>query len=427
MMLVFIFLLLSILLVDLYGYYGLRTLLRAPRLQRFRRPLLRIYWAVDVLFLLLSIAWALIIRNSAWPDYVQYRNYFYITGAFMLIFLPKFTFLVFIILDDLRKLIVWALQRLSGKIRSFSGKAGRARSSLLLPKAGGILSVLMFFWVLYGVAYGRFNFRVDAVEIHFETLPDAFDGYRIAHFSDTHLGSFARTRPVIRGLEKISDLQADLVIFSGDMVNNEAAEAEPYIRHFSNIASRDGKFTVLGNHDMGDYRRWYTIEEKEANLQQLEAMKAAMDFTLLRNEHVFIVRGTDSLMLLGIDNWGLPPFAQYGDLQQALGPSHDFPFQMLISHDPSHWRAEVIPATNIQLMLAGHTHGMQMGIRTPWFSWSPSVYKYPEWNGTYREGQQVLYVNRGFGYLGFPGRMGMPPEITLITLRKGQGAESRGQ
>jgi uncharacterized protein len=289
----------------------------------------------------------------------------------------------------------------------------------LLPKAGGLLSVLMFFWVLYGVVYGRFNFQVEEVEIHFEALPEAFDGYRIAHFSDTHLGSFARTRPVIRGLKKISALQADMVVFSGDMVNNEAVEAAPYINHFRDIHSVDGKFTVLGNHDMGDYRRWYTIEERDANLQLLEELKADMDFELLRNEHVFITRGNDSIMLLGVDNWGLPPFAQYGDLQQALGRYHDFPFQVLISHDPSHWRAEVIPATRVDLMLAGHTHGMQMGIRTPWFAWSPSAIKYPEWNGTYREGQQVLYVNRGFGYLGFPGRIGMPPEITLITLRKG--------
>lgn len=214
----------------------------------------------------------------------------------------------------------------------------------------------------------------------------------------------------------ISDLNADAVIFSGDLVNNEAAEVEPYITYFRDIQAIDGKFTVLGNHDMGDYRRWYTIEEKETNLKLLEDMQEQMDFILLRNEHTFISNGTDSIMLIGVDNWGKPPFAQYGDLQQALVGNVNFPFQLLISHDPTHWHAEVIPETNIQLTLAGHTHAMQMGIRTPWFSWSPSPYD--QWNGIYREGNQALYVNRGFGFLGFPGRIGMPPEITLITLRR---------
>lgn len=417
-------LLFFILIIDLYGYYGLRKLTGTGAFRPYRRGVIKGYWMINILFVVFSVIWALAIRNSDWELHVQYRNYLYISGAFMLIFLPKLVFLVFVVLNDLKNIVAWIVKLFMPSRRGRGRKLAAFRRSLLLPAFGALFSVIMFIWVAHGIFYQRFNFQVERVEVFFDDLPQGFDGYRLVHFSDTHLGSFARTRPVARGLEKISGLQPNLVIFSGDMVNNEAAEILPFISYFRDIQAEDGKFTVLGNHDMGDYRRWHTIEEKDINQRQLEEYKDQMGFSLLRNEHVFISNGQDSIMLVGVDNWGLPPFAQYGDLQQAMGQNADFPFKILISHDPTHWRAEVLPYTNIRLMLAGHTHAMQMGIRTRWFSWSPSSWMYPEWNGKYRQDQQVLYVNRGFGFLGFPGRLGMPPEITLITLRRSPQPES---
>jgi uncharacterized protein len=395
----------------LYGYRGITKLTIFPALRSRKRFLHRGYLAVNLLFIVFTLIWIIIIRSSNWPDHVQYRNYFYISGTFVVIYGPLMVYLLFILPDDIRTGLVWMFQRTTSlRVNPVYG--------YILPAIGGFFAVMIFILVLHGIFVGRFNYKVEQVEIYFEDLPESFDGYRLVHFSDTHLGSYARQKPVIRGLEIISGLRPDVVIFSGDLINNQETELIPYTGYFQNIFSRDGKYGVLGNHDMGDYRRWYTIEEKEPDLRKLESIQQSSNFTLLRNEHIFIRRGNDSIMIAGVDNWGLPPFEQAGDLNAALGINREFPFKILISHDPSHWRAEIMPHTDIDLTLSGHTHGMQIGISTRWFSWSPSVFMYPEWGGKYRIEKQVLYVNRGFGFLGIPMRIGMPPEITEITLRK---------
>ena len=416
MLLSFGIIILILLAIDFYGFYGLRKLLKRGLFSRFRKPILRAYWIMDLGFILFAIVWTIIIRNSGWPDYVMYRNYFYITGAFILIFLPKIVFLVFNLLDDARLLLIWLVEKALQSLRKSPGL--RIRTFPLILNTGFILSLFMFVWVLYAVVYGRFHFVVEEVTVEVADLPESFEGLRIIHITDTHFGSFARKRPIERAIRIMKDLPHDLLVFTGDMVNNEAIEAERFVEGFAGLVPELGKFSILGNHDMGDYRRWYTIEEKAANLEQLKDIQDRMGFTLLRNEHVFIRRGGDSLMIAGVDNWGEPPFAQYGDLQKALGENADFPHIMLLSHDPSHWRAEVIPLTHIFLTFSGHTHAMQAGINTRWLRWSPVSVKYPEWSGLYREADQMLYVSRGLGYLGFPGRLGMRPEITLITLRR---------
>jgi len=403
-----------ILALDFYGFYGLKKLLSRKPFLTYRKRILRIYWFMDVAFIVFSVAWALIIRNSSWPDYVQYRNYFYITGAFVLIFLPKITFLIFTLFNDLYLLVTAGLRKLA-IIRVKTVSPAIAPPLLVV---GFVLSLLVFVWVFYGVVYGRFHFQVKEVEVELTGLPATFDGFRLIHISDTHLGSFARKRPVERGAKIIASIPHDVLVFTGDMVNNEAVEAERFVEPFRRIDSPLGKFSVLGNHDMGDYRRWYTIEEKKANLAQLEDLQERMGFTLLRNQHRFIKKGGDSIMVAGVDNWGVPPFAQYGDLDEALGENADFPNIIFLSHDPSHWREEVIPQTDIMLTLSGHTHGMQAGIQTAWFQWSPVSFKYDEWGGLFSHMGQHLYVNQGFGFIGFPGRLGMRPEITVITLRR---------
>lgn len=367
---------------------------------------------MDLGFIAFSLIWVVIIRHSSWPDYVQYRNYFYITGAFVLIFLPKIVFLVFNVVHDAVLFFRWLAIRLFQK-QIFEKKP--AFPPLLLI-AGFILSVFMFAWVLYGVAYGRFHFQVKEVKVEVPQLPEAFEGFRIVHISDTHFGSFVRKRPVARGVSKIMQNDYDMLVFTGDMINNEAVEAQKFVEIFQALDPPYGMFSVLGNHDMGDYRRWHTIQEKKANLQHLKDIQSEMGFTLLRNEHRFIHIDQDSIMIAGVDNWGLPPFSQYGDLEAALGANAHFPYVVLLSHDPSHWTEQVVPLTDVMLTLSGHTHGMQAGINLGSFQWSPVSAKYSRWGGLYQIADQFLYVNRGFGFIGFPGRIGMRPEITIIEL-----------
>ncbi|MBW6479459.1 MAG: metallophosphoesterase [Bacteroidales bacterium] len=416
MILAFSIVLLVILAADLYGWYGLRKLLHHGPFSRYRKKILRAYWIMDISFIVFAIIWTIIIRTSSWPDYVMYRNYFYITGAFILIFAPKIVFLVFNILDDLKLILLFVLRKILSGFNK--GREKMIRTYPLLLTIGFFLSLFMFGWVVYGITYGRFNFQVKEVTIEIDDLPESFDGFRFVHITDAHFGSFARTRPVERALRMIEELPMDAVMFTGDMVNNEAVEAERFIEAFQRLDPPYGMYSILGNHDMGDYRRWYTIEERDANLERLQEVQQEMGFTLLRNDHRFIYRGDDSLMIAGVDNWGLPPFAQLGDLQVAMGDYPWFRNTILLSHDPSHWREQVLPETNIMLTLSGHTHAMQAGIRLPFFKWSPVSAKYAEWYGLYRENGRFLYINRGFGFLGFPGRMGMRPEITLITLKR---------
>ena len=411
---------LFIILVDIYAYRGMRKLFSHGRLTPFRSFILKTYWLADIAYLLFAAGWILYIRNGQFEDYVQYRMFFLLAGGFALVFIPKSCFFVFTLLYDLKIMLLRISQRAFSSYPGIHAWITRWRRSLIVPALGFVFAALGFTLTVYGMGFGRYNFQVETQEIWFEDLPKAFDGYRIVQFSDTHLGSYSQTDAVETGLQLINMLEPDLIVFTGDMVNNEAAEAEKFLPYFSKLQSKDGLFSILGNHDMGDYRSWGTIAEKDSDVQKLVELQQEMGFRVLLNEHGFIRRGNDSIMLAGVKNWGLPPFGQYGDLEAALSENAGFPFKILLSHDPSHWRAQVIPLSDIQLTLSGHTHGMQFGLTTRFFSWSPVKLKYSEWSGLYTEGKQKIYVNRGFGYLSFPGRIGMPPEITLIVLRSGR-------
>jgi uncharacterized protein len=420
-----VFFLAILILIDFYAYRGMRALFSHRHLDFFRKFVLKTYWLVDIAFLVFAVVWAWYVRGNGLEDYVKYRQFYVIMGAFMLIFVPKASFFLFVILYDLKLLAIRFFRRVFTSYPGIKIPLGRLRYSLIVPLLGLIFAAYMFSATLYGLSFGRFNFEVEEVEVWYDELPDGFEGYRIVHISDAHLGSFSKEEAVASGLSLINSLQPDLVVFSGDMVNNEAKEAEKFVPVFQLLKARDGMFSVLGNHDMGDYRRWGTIKEKDSNIDRLVEVQTEMGFKMLLNAHEFVVRGNDSIMVAGVENWGLPPFEQYGDLEKALGENVAFPFKILISHDPSHWREQIIPDTDIQLTLSGHTHGMQFGISNRLLSWSPVQYKYTEWSGLYNEGNQKLYVNRGFGYLSFPGRVGMPPEITLIILRKSEDGSRR--
>ena len=427
MILRFILIALTLIFVDIYAYRGLRKLFSHRHLTPLRKLVLSSYWLLDLLLLAFAGFWIWFVQRSGSDDYVQYRRFFVLIGAFLLVVIPKASFFLFVFLDDFRRMGGHFFDKFLPSGAGFLHRLKDMRLGLLFPLMGMVFAIYMFSATLYGISFGKNNFQVVEAELYFEDLPESFNGYRLVQFSDTHLGSFSREELVDEGLEVITGLKPDLILFTGDLVNNGPQEALKFIPAFRKMYAPDGKFSVLGNHDIGDYRSWGTIEKKKPDIQGLIEVQELMGFDILLNEHVFIRRGNDSIMVAGVENWGVPPFGQHGDLTKTFGPHADFPFKILLSHDPSHWRQEIIPLTDAELTLSGHTHGMQFGISNQLINWSPVQYKYSEWAGLYTEGEQSLYVNRGFGFLSIPGRVGMPPEITLITLRRGNMtvAESR--
>ena len=273
--------------------------------------------------------------------------------------------------------------------------------------------------LLYGMYRGKYNFKVLKYELEYDDLPDAFDGFTITQISDIHSGSFDNVEKVNYGIDLINKQQSDVVLFTGDLVNNTTKEVLPWIPYFSKIAAPQGVYSVLGNHDYGDYMRWDTPEEKIKNIEDLYQAQKDMGWELLLNESRFIEKEGQRLAIVGVENWG-SGFKQAGDLEKALKNVTSEDFKILMSHDPSHWEAKVLPHPfKVHLTLSGHTHGMQFGIEIPgWFKWSPVKWRYKQWAGVYEQAKQRLNVNRGFGYLAYPGRVGMWPEISVFTLKK---------
>jgi len=281
--------------------------------------------------------------------------------------------------------------------------------------AAGLAAVPFLFFV-YGITRGKYRYTVHRKTLYFKDLPPAFDGFTITQVSDIHSGSFHNKKAVEKGIEMIKSQQSDLFVFTGDLVNNAATEIEPWIDLFKTIKAPFGQFSILGNHDYGDYMAWPSPAAKSANMQRLQRNHAAMGFRLLLDEHVLLEKGGQQVALLGIENWGVG-FGKRGDLAKALQGIPPNTFKILLSHDPSHWEQEVKNhPENIGLTFSGHTHGMQMGIEAFGWKWSPSKFRYPRWAGLYNENGRFLYVNRGFGFLGFAGRVGIWPEITVVTL-----------
>jgi predicted MPP superfamily phosphohydrolase len=271
---------------------------------------------------------------------------------------------------------------------------------------------------IYGILKGKYAYRVIKHTLYFEDLPAAFDGFKLVQISDVHAGSLKNPKAVQKGIDLINKQHADLFVFTGDLVNNKAEEVKPYIQHFSKIKAPFGQFSVLGNHDYGDYIKWESDFIKQQNLQQLKSYHAEIDFRLLLDEHVTLEKDGQKLALVGIENWGLG-FGERGDLNKALQGTTPEEFKILLSHDPSHWEAQVKNhSSKIQLTLAGHTHGMQFGFEAFGLKWSPVQFRYKHWAGIKQENHRILNVNRGFGFIGFSGRVGIWPEITLIELKK---------
>lgn len=325
---------------------------------------------------------------------------------------------LFLGIEDIVRLVEWIIGWFSDDGISLKGR----RSAF--SKISLTLFSIPFISMIYGMVGNAFRMTAKEVEVWLPKLPEGWDGAVIAQVSDMHLGSLSSTAIVDRAAELINKRQVDLLLFTGDMVNAVASEAEPFVESMAKIKAKLGKYSVLGNHDYGDYASWDTVNDKVANLQQLEDIQARSGFRLLKNESKSVSRNGDSITLLGLENWGASKhFPKYGDLEKTSANIPAEAVKILMSHDPSHWEQQVTGKTDIDLALAGHTHGFQFGIEIPGFiKWSPVQYVYKQWAGLYEQAGQYLYVNRGLGFLGYMGRVGIPSEVTFITLRKGAKA-----
>ena len=297
-----------------------------------------------------------------------------------------------------------------------------SRRKIISQIALGLASI-PFASLLYGMYRGKYNYKVLSYKLEFEDLPDAFDGFKITQISDIHSGSFDNQTKVQYGVDLVNQQKSDLVLFTGDLVNNRADEIKPWIKIFNKIKTEFGVFSILGNHDYGDYMRWESPAAKRKNMEDLYDAHNEMGWDLLLNESRFIEKDGDRLAIIGVENWG-SGFKKAGDLNKALNKVSKKDFKILMTHDPSHWEAQVIPHPfKIHLTLSGHTHGMQFGIEIPGvIKWSPAKWRYKQWAGVYDENKQYLNVNRGFGYLAYPGRVGMWPEVSVITLSKAKSS-----
>lgn len=411
-----LFVILILLLIDLLTFKGLYPLLKNKD-KTLKWFLITLHWAVPIS--LFSASLILInFYNDNHTAREVYRS-FILAGLFLLFYIPKLFFVVFHVLDDILSLLFSTINILFNKPSRNNSDAGGKLTSrrYFLTKTGLALASIPFLSIIYGTARGRFNFMLEELSLSFSSLPEKFDGLRLIQISDFHIGSFYRHEDQLEKIvEIINSYNADLILFTGDFVNIYANEISPFKNILSKLRAKEGMFSILGNHDYGDYHQWSDEKEKKKNFKEILQYQEEIGFKMLLNNSVLLNREKESIAIVGVENWGKPPFAQYGKLKQALKDTPKQSFKILLSHDPSHWDEEVVGKENIQLSLAGHTHGMQFGIKVGDKRWSPVQYKYPRWGGLYQEEDQYLYVNRGLGCIAYPGRVGMPPEITLIEL-----------
>ncbi|WP_431608973.1 metallophosphoesterase [Chryseobacterium sp. 'Rf worker isolate 10'] len=332
-------------------------------------------------------------------------------SLFLIFILPKIFVVLFLLIDD--------IFRVGGYLIGFAKPSENffpeRRKFLSLVGLGmsGVLSALF----IDGITFGKYRHKVRRVRVNFANLPKSFKGYKIIQISDVHSGSFSDPSKLQHAIDLINEQKPDLVLFTGDMVNNVADEFKPFIPLFSKIQAKDGKFAVLGNHDYGDYVTWASPDAKKENLETLIGYEKQAGFDMLRNEHRVIEKNGEKLYILGVENWGLKPFPQFGKIDDALNGVPESATKILMSHDPTHFDYVVKKhPSNIHLTLSGHTHGMQFGLDLKNVKWSPVQYRYPKWADLYESEGKLLYVNRGFGVLGYPGRVGVLPEITLFEL-----------
>lgn len=407
--------LVMVVLIDWYVFQALKSIALgwAPRT---RWTVYALYWSVSImaLGLVLSLTYT---SYESWHRLLRTYVFATITGLFFAKILASTFFLV----DDLRRLLQWTAGFVFPNLRpSDTGGNGGITRSVFLSWVGIATGGGLFGTLLYGFG-NKYRYQVKKVALQDERIPAPFKGFRIIHISDIHSGSFTDRAAVQKGVALINQQQPDLIVFTGDLVNYAAEEMEAYIEVFAELKARYGVFATLGNHDYGFPRAGSREANREAQLRNAEAVKEVhrrMGWKTLSNAHEQIEINGQRIALLGVDNISAKAnFPSFGNLAAAYAGTEQVPFKILMSHDPSHWNAEVTATfTDINLTLSGHTHGMQFGVELPGFRWSPVKYVYRQWAGLYEQGSQKLYVNRGFGFIGYPGRVGIMPEVTLIEL-----------
>ena len=403
-----------ILIIDLYTFHGFKKV-NISLTKDVKRLLKVVFWIIPVIIVtgLISLVF---FRSSVSPEKgMIVFNYF--SGTFLLFYIPKLIFILFNILDDIFHLGKFTFFKLKS-IKSNNSDSKKITRSTFLTRSGIIIAGIPFLSIIYGIGWGRFNFIVRKSNISYPNLPKEFDGFKIVQISDFHLGSFLSNKDKVEEVVELVNAQnPDLILFTGDLVNNLASEVEPFIKSLSKLKAKYGMYSILGNHDYGEYVQWDSPEKKRENIDKLINLQESVGFKMMMNESEKITIGNSSISLIGIENWGLPPFPQYGDLNKALENVEQSDFKILMSHDPTHWDAQVVEKTNIDLTLSGHTHGAQFGIEIPGWRWSPVNLRYKQWGGIYKNNRQVINVNTGIGFIGFPGRIGMPPEVGFIQLK----------
>lgn len=393
-----------ILFVEFYAFQALKTITKSKGIK----------WAWIIIALAVYVNFFYTIFSTP-RSLGQTLGFQYASGFLLMILVPKAILLIVMFGEDVFRIF----QKLISVMSPSETIAFPGRRAFISNIALG-LAAIPFAGFLYGIVQGRYNYKVLKYELSFEDLPEAFDGMTITQISDIHSGSFTNKDKIQYGVDLINEQKSDLILFTGDMVNNKSDEMLPWIDMFKTLDAPLGKFSILGNHDYGDYVQWETEEAKTQNFQDIKNLHPKLGFDLLLNEHRYLEKDGQKMALIGVENWGRG-FNQSGDLEVASKGTHKDDFKILLTHDPSHWEYKVKEDDfNYHLTLSGHTHGLQMGIEIPgFFKWSPSQYVYKQWAGLYNEFGRYINVNRGFGYHAFPGRVGIWPEITVITLKKG--------
>ncbi|WP_396168289.1 metallophosphoesterase [Flavobacterium sp.] len=340
-------------------------------------------------------------------------------GLLLLVLIPKVIITFILLLEDIFRVFAGSMNHFSGPAIGVSFLPDRRK---FISQIALGLAAIPFTSLIYGMTFGRYNYKVITQQIFFPDLPDAFDGFKITHISDVHSGSFDNPEKINYAIDLVNEQNSDMILFTGDIVNTHAKEMHPWIATFNRIKPHKyGKFSVLGNHDYGEYVDWKSEKEKEENFHAIKDLYGKIGFNLMLNAHAFVSKGDDKIAIVGVENWG-KHFKKAGDLNKASDGLVKEDFKIVMSHDPSHWDAEVnTHPQNFHLMLSGHTHGLQFGIEIPgYLKWSPAQYVYDQWAGLYEKAGKYIYVNRGFGYHAYPGRVGIMPEITVIELKKGK-------
>ncbi|OMQ11086.1 metallophosphoesterase [[Flexibacter] sp. ATCC 35103] len=407
MILRFVLLCALFLFIEFYSYQAFRTLVKL-------RWVLVSYQIISLLLLIFIIYSFTQFDRSVG----QTKQTMFTMGLMLLVYVPKIVLTLVMFGEDIFRIGASILNYFMYNVPRKDIMPDRRK---FISQVALGLAAVPFLSLLYGIFEGKYNFKVFKQTIYFPDLPDAFDGFKITQISDVHSGSFDDPDKINYAIDLINEQEADMILFTGDIVNTHAKEMHPWLETFNRIKEyKYGKFSVLGNHDYGEYVTWPSEKQKDENFQGIKSLYGQIGFELLLNEHTYIQKGDDKIALIGVENWG-QNFKKAGDLNKASQNVHQHDFKVLMSHDPSHWEYEIKNhPKNFHLTLSGHTHGMQFGIEIPgYFKWSLAQYIYKQWAGLYENVGRYVYVNRGFGFHAYPGRVGIMPEITVIELKKG--------